>query len=200
MGAIMICVAVATLGIDVGWQQRPDGGMVYLIQLEPQTLAALQAGQPIDSDIPKASGEVRSFRITMGDKKLPRDTPPATSNAQTTANTPPNTLPQLPTNPAMKSLVQPSSATEGEATSLTSGTTSPGKENVGKTPEAPASDPSESGKESGASSEKLSRPWLPLTCTLFGLFASFGGNLFLGWIFWDLRKRHQSILARTSGV
>ena len=70
-------IAAATLGFDVGWQRLPEGGMEYIIQLDPQTLAALQAGQPIQSDIPTAAGEVRSYRIVLGKAKLPRDMPPA---------------------------------------------------------------------------------------------------------------------------
>ena len=41
MTAIMMWMAVATLGIDVGWQRMPDGGMQYIIQIEPQTYDAL---------------------------------------------------------------------------------------------------------------------------------------------------------------
>jgi hypothetical protein len=72
---LIYSVIVATLGIDVGWQRLPQGGMEYIIQLDPQTLDALRAGQPIQSDIPPSAGEVRSYRITVGKAMLPRDTP-----------------------------------------------------------------------------------------------------------------------------
>jgi hypothetical protein len=35
----------------------------------------------------------------------------------------------------------------------------------------------------------ISRPWLPLTLSLLALFASLGGNLYLGWMTLDLRRR-----------
>jgi hypothetical protein len=76
MCALVICVAAATLGIDVGWERLPDGGMEYIIQLDPQTLESLRTGQAIQSDIPPSAGEVRSYRIMVGGKKLPRETPP----------------------------------------------------------------------------------------------------------------------------
>ena len=66
MNALLISIAVATLGIDVGWQRLPEGGMQYIIQLDPQALEALRAGQPIESDIPAGAGEVRSYRIIVG--------------------------------------------------------------------------------------------------------------------------------------
>ena len=35
------------------------------------------------------------------------------------------------------------------------------------------------------------KPWLPLTLTILGLFASLGANVFLGWIAWGFRRRCQ---------
>jgi hypothetical protein len=35
------------------------------------------------------------------------------------------------------------------------------------------------------------KPWLPLTLTLLGLFASLGANAFLAWIAWGFRRRCQ---------
>ena len=55
------CVAAATLGINVGWQRLPEGGMEYIIQLDPQSLEALRAGQPVQSDVPPPPA--RSARI-----------------------------------------------------------------------------------------------------------------------------------------
>ena len=37
------------------------------------------------------------------------------------------------------------------------------------------------------------RPWWPLTLALLGLFASLGGNVFLGWIFWEARRRYREL-------
>ncbi len=73
MNALLISIAVATLGIDYGWQRLPEGGMQYIIQLNPQALEALRAGQPIESDIPAGAGEVRSYRIIVGKEQLPHE-------------------------------------------------------------------------------------------------------------------------------
>ena len=130
---MLIYVAAATLGFQVGWQRLPEGGMQYIIQLDPQTLDALRDGQPIQSDIPSEAGEIRSYRIVMGAgiSKPPREAPPPK----------PAPPPAAPVTPA---------------------------------PIEPA------------------KPWLPLTLTLLGLFASLGANAFLGWIAWGFRQRCQS--------
>ena len=44
--------------------------------------------------------------------------------------------------------------------------------------------------------EPAERPWFFLTMTLFALFASLGGNLFLGWVTWDIRLRFRELLIR----
>ena len=44
------------------------------------------------------------------------------------------------------------------------------------------------------------KPWLPFTLTLCALFASLGGNLYLGWITWDIRNRFREIVGRRAGV
>jgi hypothetical protein len=126
MAIFALCIAAATVGIDVGWQRMPEGGMQYIIQLDRQTLDALRAGEPLQSDIPPGVGEIRSYRIVVGDSKLPRESPP-----------------EQPATPAVK----PPSATE------------------------PA------------------KPWVPLTLTLLGFFASLGANVYLGWIVWQWRPR-----------
>jgi hypothetical protein len=118
MKLLALCMATAVLGVQVGWQKLPEGGMEYIIQFDSQTLEALKAGQPVQSDIPPGAGDVRSYRIVVGTERLPRDTPP------------------------------------------------------------------EKPKPSG--------PWMPMTLTLFGLFASLGANVYLGWIVWGLRRRRQS--------
>ncbi len=153
MYSLLVCLAATTMGIDYGWQQMPDGGgMQYIIQLDPQNLDALRDGQAIESDVPSAAGQVRSYRIVVGRKKLPQDTPP----------------PSLP--PVTPGAAKP--LAEHRATFIEPPTTA-------------ASPPSPPAKT--AEPEKVEKPWLPLTLTLLGLFASLGGNLYLGWIAWDAR-------------
>ena len=128
MHTLLICLAAATIGFDVGWQRLPEGGTQYIIQLDPQTLESLKAGQPIQSDIPPTAGEIRSYCIKTGNDRLPRDTPP------------------------------------------------PKKEEPKPPPVETTSEPQ--------------KPWLPLTLTMIGLFASIGVNVFLGWIAFDCQRRY----------
>ena len=126
MNTLTICIAAAALGINVGWQRLPEGGMEYIIQFDPQSLDALRAGQPIQSDVPPGAGEVRSYRIIVGTEKLRRDVPP-------------------------------------------------------EKPKPPPPEPTQ--------------PRLPMTLTLFGLFASLGANVFLGWVALGLRRRCRERIA-----
>jgi len=72
---LSVVIAAAALGFDVGWQRLPEGGMEYIIRLDPQTLDALRAGQVLQSDIPSAAGDVRSYRIVVGGQRPPREAP-----------------------------------------------------------------------------------------------------------------------------
>ena len=177
MCTLMLCVATAALGIDVGWQRLPEGGMEYIIQLDPQTLEVLRKGEPIQSDIPRTAGEVRSYRIIVGAKKQPRETPSTPPSIPKTAGPespylkqPRSVEPQtLAPNLGVKPLAErPALFMEPEIAP------SAGKPQPKPTPEAPP--------------DKPGKPWLPLTFTLFALFGSLGANAYLGWIAWDARR------------
>jgi hypothetical protein len=184
MSAVMICIAVATLGIDVGWQRLPEGGTQYIIQIEPQTLDALRAGRPIESDLPSNLQDIRSYRIVVGSKKLPRDPLPSTTITKPMlppiVESPAAAPHPLSPDPSIKPLAAQREVfkepTTAPATALET---------------QPAAEPQPAAAE---------KPWLPLTLTLLGLFASFGGNLYLGWLVLDLRKRCHSLLARPAGA
>jgi hypothetical protein len=167
MNAIMICLVAATLGSDVGWERLPDGGMEYVIQLDPETLDALRSGSSFQSTLhPDAGDDVRSYRIILGNGKLRRDMPLARSAKKTNTDTieGPELLPrQLSPDKAKKPM--------------------PGQAAVF---EEPAAKPAIATKSASA---EPSKPWLPLTFTLFGLFASIGANIYLGWIAWESRRR-----------
>jgi hypothetical protein len=176
MYAIMLCVAASAVGIDAGWQRMPDGGgMEYIIQLDPQSLETLRSGEVIQSDVPPSAGDVRSYRIIVGTKQLPHETPPAPEpkaaepkNPEQHAPTP--AAPQtLAANPGGKPL-------GGSAASFEVLSDAAGNPSLKVPMEAPP--------------EKPSKPWLPLTFTLFGLFASLGANVYLVWIAWDSRRQY----------
>jgi hypothetical protein len=69
----VLCLAVSVLGVDVGWQSLPDGGVQYLIQIRPSLVEAMQSGQALESEVPpQLRSEIRSYRITVGSKRLPQ--------------------------------------------------------------------------------------------------------------------------------
>ncbi len=76
MNTLLVCVAAATLGFQVGWERLPGGGMEYTIQLDSAAIDALRDGRTLRSDIPAAAGEIRAYRIMMGGGALKRETPP----------------------------------------------------------------------------------------------------------------------------
>ncbi|MCE9556192.1 MAG: hypothetical protein K8T91_22825 [Planctomycetes bacterium] len=67
-------------------------------------------------------------------------------------------------------------------------------------PSLPASAAKPAAPVPAATPETVSRPWLPLTLTLFTLFASIGGNIFLGWVAHDARSRYGSLLRENRGL
>ena len=77
MCGTVLCVAAVALGIDVGWQPLPDGGMEYVIQLEPQTVELLRSRPDVQipSDIPAYLKDLRRLRITVGNAALARKMP-----------------------------------------------------------------------------------------------------------------------------
>ena len=70
-GALLI-LAATTMGIEVGWQPLSDGGVEYIIQIEPDLLPLLADNQDITSEVP-ADLDVRRYRITVGTGKVHRD-------------------------------------------------------------------------------------------------------------------------------
>ncbi len=189
MGAIMLSMALATLGIDVGWQKLPEGGRQYIIQIEPQTLEALRSGQAIQSDLPSNLNDIRSYRIVVGTKKLPRDPLPPAVILDKPALPPATQQPSAPPREMLPPAVSSDLAMKPSA----------GQRAVSKEPAAAPAAPSEPEAAPEALPPAPPKPWVPLIFTLLGLFASLGGNIYLGWVVLDLRKRCQSLLARLAG-
>ena len=76
MNPLLICVATATLGFQVGWERLPDGGMEYVIQLDAAAIEALRDGRSLHSAIPADAGEIRAYRIVMGTGRPRRERRP----------------------------------------------------------------------------------------------------------------------------
>src|SRR5689334_20612327 len=69
---IYISLAVAALGIEVGWVPLPEGGHEYTIQLEPEMLEVLRKQkEEVFSEVPPQV-HVRRYRLLVGTGKLAR--------------------------------------------------------------------------------------------------------------------------------
>jgi len=71
----LICVVAVTLGIDYGYRPWSEGGTEYLLQIEPEMLDSLREGNVIQSEVPPWVGDIRAYRITVGNEELPREPP-----------------------------------------------------------------------------------------------------------------------------
>ncbi|MHB8970020.1 MAG: hypothetical protein ACYC3X_10115 [Pirellulaceae bacterium] len=96
MNGIAVLIALATVGVDYGWQPGVDNQLEYIIQIEPALVRSLESGREIVSEIhPEARG-VRRFRVRVGTEALPRigGTPAGTSPSRlsTSDADPANTL------------------------------------------------------------------------------------------------------------
>ena len=190
-GTVLLVAAVA-VGIDVGWQPLPGGGVEYIIQIEPQMLESFEPGLLAASDVPPHLGQIRSYRIIVGTDDLPREDPPElVESAEPTEAAPGEFTSGRPIDPFLGS---------GAPQPLTP---EPGTKPL---PEIPAVFSEDSVAETGPRSTQAdleesldqgsSEPWLPLTITLAALFGAIGGMLYLGWIAWDYRSRYRALLER----
>jgi hypothetical protein len=161
-------ISALIVGVNAGWQPLPEGGMEYIIQLDPQSLEALKAGQAIQSDVPPRAGEVRTYKIVLGAEKLPQIDPPARATAFPGSFSPESKEKPLTADSA--AFVEPAG---GAAKSET-------------TPPINSQD----------KNEESSKPWMPLILVSLVLFASLGGNVYLTWLFADLRRRYQTAILK----
>jgi hypothetical protein len=73
--------------VQFGWQALPDGGIEYMVQVEPELLGTFQQ-DGFTSDIPASlQRDMRRIRITVGNKKLPNEGD-VTGPKDNTPNTP----------------------------------------------------------------------------------------------------------------
>ena len=119
MSPLCMLVAVAALGIEVGWKPLAEGGHEYTIEIEPGLLDVLKQGtHEITSEVPPGL-DVRSYRIMCGTGKVPRiDGPPAaargTTQAAPTTRPAPTTLAAPEPNGPVNENEPPASATAAD--------------------------------------------------------------------------------------
>jgi hypothetical protein len=217
------CIAAVLLGVDAGWQPLPEGGIEYIIQIEPQLLETLKSGEPIQSDVPSYVKDVRAYRIVVGTAKLPRELPPqveglgargeglgargegrgargegpAEQSSIINRQSPigPGTAPPITPNPFEPT---PGSkridARQADYLEPSAGD-APGESKSPSESQSPSEQEPAREASPPAAAEK---PWTPLIVALFTLFGSLGANVYLGWITWYTRSRYRSLVGGMS--
>ncbi len=208
-----IWLAVAALGVEVGWQRLPEGGVQYLIQIPPESLDALKAGEAIESDIPPTVKDIRGYRITVGNKQLPRDvvtneSRPATGSSQfsfsrpagspSIAGGPPSTT-AWPTNPS------PTGFTPMPHTLPPEPTSKPLAERPASflepaTPAAPKPETQPAPAATTQTPTPSSYLGTYLTASLVALSGSLAWNGYLLWMLREARRRYRLLLERTGAT
>lgn len=181
MGNAVAAMAMLVTGISYGWQKLPEGGYVYIVQIEPHTLEALKAGQVIQSDLPPNLRGVRSYRITVGLGDVPREGTPEL----------PEETPAVPVQTGPPQIVIP----EMPRPMPSIQDTRPAEQNVAFIQESGDAAPAEE-KPNGA--EESPEPWGAgaMAVALALLLGSVSGNFYLCWITWDTRSRYRRLLHR----
>jgi uncharacterized RDD family membrane protein YckC len=208
MNATLTCLALALVGVDLGYRPASNGGAEFIIQIDPATLPALRPGERLDIDVPREARELRPshFSITLGNESLPHLLPAATSIPPAAAPVGPAT----PLLPAVATVPAPSSGMPPGREPVTVGPSLPGtapKSTVAHgwpllVPRNSAHSPSGASRfwglaplNSDGSAAQPDHPWLAMVLVVIALIAS---NVYVGWLFWDARQRFHGLIARTS--
>lgn len=162
MSPLVVLFAASVLGIDVGWQPLPEGGVEYIIQIPPQTFEVLKPGEPVQSRVPDEVKDIRQCRIIIGRGPLPRQLPPQAAAQSATPVFPHSVGKGFPGQPQAAS--PPNGSEETGASQLSEPTHSAGS----------------------------TTSWWLMIGTLVALFASLGANVYLGWLTWELHHRCQT--------
>src|ERR1700753_4078518 len=96
MTGLLFCLSAAAMGVDYGWQPLAGGGIEYIIQIDPALVDSLKAGSDLFSDLPSSVSNVRRYRITVGNERLPPsgEPPPAVVPASGPATSDDGTRPR----------------------------------------------------------------------------------------------------------
>jgi hypothetical protein len=206
MCGTVLCVAAVALGIDVGWQPLPDGGMEYVIQLEPQTVDLLRSGVEIPSDIPAYLKDLRRLRITVGNAALARKIPAEAVSGPAFPTSPGGPFPRLSLKqrashlfldalfppyhpvsvrpPEVRTEVRPRSGNAGRGTEGGGGGTEDAGRGTGL-------------RQKPAGERPLAeQPPVSWTLTVGALIGAVAAAIFLAWIAWEYRIRYRRLLAQ----
>jgi hypothetical protein len=193
----MLCVAAVALGIDVGWQPLPDGGMEYVVQLEPQTVDLLRSGVEIPSDIPAYLKDLRRLRITVGNASLVRKMPAEAVSGPAFPAAPGGPLARLTasrraSHPFLDTLFPPYHPVSIRPPEV--------RTEARPRPEAArpeAARPLEEIRGKLAGEGPLTeQPPVAWTLTVGALIGAVAAAVFLGWIAWEYRIRYRRLLTQ----
>ena len=208
MSPTLTCLALAVVGLDLGYQPAPNGGEEFIIQINPATLQASRPGE-LGIDVPREAREMRPshFTITLGNESLPHvlaaSTPPATAPIVTASPVMPAAALAAPSSdlpPGSDPLrVGPPSSFAAPKTTAAHGWPLLMPSNRTRSPAtATSAEPRIEGLPSvnpkGGASPKPDPPWLVMCLFVIALLAS---NVYVGWLFLDARQRYRGLLART---
>lgn len=176
MSQLAICLAACVLGVDFGYQPLPGGGVEYIIQIPPHSVESLKAGGTIASDVPRQVKDIRAFRIQVGTQRLERELPPAVEAGVPGPLLLPPEHTSRPIAERRATFVQPEPVKTREA------------------PPRPEAKPAAEPPPAAVDAAEPPRSWTLMTLVLLALFASLGGNIYLGWIAWDAYQRYRTLL------
>src|SRR6188768_3851523 len=77
MNGFSLLLTIASLGVVYSWRTGVDQQQEYVLQIEPEIVQALAAGEEIFSDVPADAGNLARLCITI----LPKDGVPARHTA-----------------------------------------------------------------------------------------------------------------------
>jgi hypothetical protein len=204
MTGIMACVATMLLGVEAGWKPMDSGGMEYTVQIEPGMLEALNRGEPVESYIRPGVRDIRVFRVVIGQGKLAQEFPKASAPAPEAVAGPSLGGPAGGTEAGARSVERPLFGM-GKADAAAPATLPPERQ-AKPIPGQQASYNQPAGESSKTESaapptqpaqpSEPAKPWATLWATILALGASLTGNAYLGWIYFEARKRCRVLLGR----
>ncbi|MBP90776.1 MAG: hypothetical protein CMJ64_29375 [Planctomycetaceae bacterium] len=80
MNGVSLLLALATVGVDVGWESGPNSQLVYTVRIESVVLQKLRDGEAVRSPVELDDRGIRRFRIAMGPKAQVERAPHAVAN------------------------------------------------------------------------------------------------------------------------
>jgi len=214
MHAVMLGMAMGLVGVNTGWRVLPEGGVEFILQIAPTELDLFKSEKEVVCDVRPELGQVRVFRVIVGNYVLPRQNPPQAPPTSAPSAKPtwtgwagsPNplrdfllrTTTRLWDPGAYRPVPVPSApAKRPQETKAVPSSVSADRKAPAATDHATRPQPQPDKKQPAPPSPLLpTKPWMPFTVAVVAFFGSFGGNLYLLWILGETRARYRALLHR----